>query len=468
MATEGCGECCYAVINNIPAFYHSVDLRNFFSQSVESGHFQCFHFRHRSEKQTTEKEENSKETSLQNVNKSESSKTTCCVIRLTRHNFYYLCQKYNNNNWLDKNGDILSTTCHMSQIQFSTENKDNQKELEYKTKVEMKNIPEDRVKFTESDLLKLPELHPPQMMPHGNIGTPTKTFLQYIQECRLPPKIIQKLGLKFPRTKPKKLFGTVPFDYTQISSHGTQFENTNMETEDDDDGCEEWERHEANYDDPSNKARNKERLFEEKIELKWEKGGSGLVFYTDAQYWKKFEGDFDEQCADDWDVDMSCYYEEGGGDKDSKDLVTMRQEKRRRKGIEATDRYTDTESNSKIGRFEKHTKGFGRKIMEKQGWSDGNKLGSSSSTGLVEALENDGQNPQDKKGFGYYGEKLQRFQPSVRKIPKIEKNEHLITTVYDNPAVTDPDEPLLRRNEPYIIKHRPSVGHIEFLKGIDS
>lgn len=58
----------------------------------------------------------------------------------------------------------------------------------------------------------------------------------------------------------------------------------------DDDSCEEWERHEALTDDPTNQERNKDRLFEEEIELKWEKGGSGLVFYTDAQYWQEQEG----------------------------------------------------------------------------------------------------------------------------------------------------------------------------------
>ncbi len=36
--------------------------------------------------------------------------------------------------------------------------------------------------------------------------------------------------------------------------------------------------------------RNKERLFEEPLEVQWEKGGSGLVFYTDAQYWDQQEG----------------------------------------------------------------------------------------------------------------------------------------------------------------------------------
>lgn len=41
-------------------------------------------------------------------------------------------------------------------------------------------------------------------------------------------------------------------------------------------------------------------------------GGSGLVFYTDAYFWKELEGkDFDEDTVDDWDVDYSVYYEDG-------------------------------------------------------------------------------------------------------------------------------------------------------------
>ena len=74
---------------------------------------------------------------------------------------------------------------------------------------------------------------------------------------------------------------------------------------------EDWERHEALHDDVDCQGRTKERLFENEIELKWEKGGSGLVFYTDAAYWDSLSGDFDEQAADDWDIDMSIY-EKGG------------------------------------------------------------------------------------------------------------------------------------------------------------
>lgn len=73
----------------------------------------------------------------------------------------------------------------------------------------------------------------------------------------------------------------------------------------------------------------KEALFEEPLEKVWEKGGSGLVFYTDAAHWARREvgggewdvgegigmgnsGDLDELHADDWDVDTRAYYERSG------------------------------------------------------------------------------------------------------------------------------------------------------------
>ena len=72
--------------------------------------------------------------------------------------------------------------------------------------------------------------------------------------------------------------------------------------------------------------------------------------------------DFDEQTADDWDVDMSIYYDSNAGDRDARDLLAMRQSKRRRDGTEPTDlrslgfmRDRETVSD-RIGSFEKHTK----------------------------------------------------------------------------------------------------------------
>ena len=43
------------------------------------------------------------------------------------------------------------------------------------------------------------------------------------------------------------------------------------------------------------------------MEVTWDKGSSGLVFYTDAQYWREVENHEDAEDADDWDVDTSEY-----------------------------------------------------------------------------------------------------------------------------------------------------------------
>ena len=82
---------------------------------------------------------------------------------------------------------------------------------------------------------------------------------------------------------------------------------------------EEWDRHRAlhydvsarrvvnNIDDMNDQPGTKDRLFEDKMEVTWDKGSSGLVFYTDAQYWRELESHEEAEDADDWDVDTSEY-----------------------------------------------------------------------------------------------------------------------------------------------------------------
>lgn len=66
------------------------------------------------------------------------------------------------------------------------------------------------------------------------------------------------------------------------------------------------------------------------------------------------DADFDEQTADDWDVDMSEYYEPGTGDKDAKDYIRMRAEDRLRGGIAHLEEISAFDN--PIGSFEHHTK----------------------------------------------------------------------------------------------------------------
>ncbi|CAL8287545.1 unnamed protein product [Merluccius merluccius] len=504
----------YFAVSNIPSAFRSVDLRNYFSQFIESGGFRCFHYRHRPEDtsgppETTGEEDTSgppetageedtsgpPETAGEEEddgpkvsrNKSVQAASCCCVVSVFRPHADRFVKMYGGNQWIDSKGSWLARLCVIRRVKVSHDT--DVDPFPYKTKHEQRHRVSLSDRFTQADLNGLPELNPPALMQNGNVGTSVKVFLQLIQSCRLPPRLIRKLGLTFPKTSSNRRYGNVPFQYYNTFTveaseeniftaagheiagpsgvannrpklrqlHGqTEFKETeNLQddeeedeedeqsnADDDDDRCEDWERHEALHEDVTSQERSKERLFEEEIELKWEKGGSGLVFYTDAQYWQEEEGDFDEQTADDWDVDMSVYYDKDGGDMDSRDYVRMRYEKRLRDGLEDRSGHTQP-----IGSFERFTKGFGRRVMEKQGWKDGEGLGDSR-PGIPDALESDGQHPNCKRGFGYHGEKL-NFNPG-----KKPRADYHISTVYDQPKDVDKCEPLLRRHPNINMKYR--------------
>ncbi|XP_013873287.1 G patch domain-containing protein 3 [Austrofundulus limnaeus] len=499
----------YLAISNIPVVFRSADLRNYFSQFIESGGFRCFHYRHRPEvlresegiESTTgttttvcggDEPSGTESEAPESTTKSSSLstpavKSCCCIVSVGAKDADRLIRMYAGNHWIDSKGSWLTRRCVIRRIKVSADKGEGS--FPYKTKYEQRHRVSLTEHFTEADLQSLPELNPPALMQNGNVGTPVNAFLRLIQCCRLPPRLIRKLGLTFPKTSSSRRYGNVPFQYRntrilpateetvltaaghEISGPGTwtapssrsrplaedapeseaadetqneeEGEDAQSNADDDDDGCEEWERHEALHDDVTSQERTKERLYEEEIELKWEKGGSGLVFYTDAQYWQEEEeGDFDEQTADDWDVDMSVYYDKDGGDMDARDYIKMRYEKRLRDGLEV-----GSGQNRSIGSFERFSKGFGRRMMEKQGWKDGDGLGNSQ-IGIPEALENEGQHPHCKRGFGYHGEKL-LLHPVKKARP-----DHLISTVYDQPKDIDKGDSLLRRQPSTSMKYR--------------
>uniref|UniRef100_A0A8C2D513 G patch domain containing 3 n=1 Tax=Cyprinus carpio TaxID=7962 RepID=A0A8C2D513_CYPCA len=608
-------EVTFFVVNNIPALFRSAELRNYFSQFVESKGFACFHYRHRPELRAQGAGNSG---SSERGSEGKAAGSCCCVVSVRSRESDRFVKMYSGNHWIDSKGNWLRRKCLIRRVRVSEQAEHNS--FPYKTKAEMRRHFAQSEHFTLSDLKGLPELNPPSLMPAGNVGTPVSVFLELIQSCRLPPRLIRKLGLTFPKTGSNRRYGNVPYMYrnttvmspaeesvftaggveisgpdrldTPTTSH-TKDKNTpttsrrvdkdtpttsrrvdkdtpttsrrvdkatpttsrtvdketpttpqtvdkdtpttsqtvdkdtpttsqkidkdtpttsrrvdkdtptNLQTvgkdtpttsqtdeedtpttsqtdeedtptnsqtdeedppssplvnqesqeagseeelsgpDDDDDRCEEWERHEALHEDVTSQERTKERLFEEEIELKWEKGGSGLVFYTDAQFWEEEEGDFDEQTADDWDVDMSVYYDRDGGDMDSRDYVRMRSERRLRDGLEGL-----PGRQQKIGSFERFTKGVGRRVMEKQGWREGEGLGNSQ-RGISEALESEGQHPNCRRGFGYHGEKLSSFLP----LKKPRKDFH-ISTVYDEPKDIDKGDEVLRRQPSTSMKYR--------------
>nr|XP_020038705.1 G patch domain-containing protein 3 [Castor canadensis] len=498
-------EAVYLVVTGIPSTLRSAQLRSYFSQFREQrgGGFLCFHYRHRPERVPSQAASHSAPSSsdpamegqvltqtpatdARALSTAVQTRTCCCIISVRGlAQAQKVVHMYSGRRWLDSQGIWLPGRCVIRRLRLPTE-ASGLGSFPFKTRKELQSRKAENEAFTLADLRQLPELNPPVLMPNGNVGTPLRVFLELIRACRLPPRIITHLQLQFPKTSSFRRYGNVPFKYEDsetveqeehvYTAEGEEIpqgaclsdtpaspceepkeeeekEEEESRSDDDDDRGEEWERHEALHNDVTRQERTTERLFEEEIELKWEKGGSGLVFYTDAQFWQEEEGDFDEQTADDWDVDMSVYYDTDGGDKDARDSVQMRLEQRRRDGQE-----DGSMIGHQVGTFERHTKGIGRKVMERQGWAEGQGLGSRCS-GVPEALDGDGQHPRCKRGLGYHGEKLQPFG-QLKRTRRTELG--LISTIYDEPLPQDQRESLLRSQPPTRMKFRTDMA---FVKG---
>ncbi len=98
----------------------------------------------------------------------------------------------------------------------------------YKTKAELFQPLSDRHKIAKCDLRILPELNPPSVMPHGNVGTSTEYFLDLIRTCKLPASVVGKLGLTFPKLLGKRKYSSVPFRYTS-GTHKTDSETSSLD-----------------------------------------------------------------------------------------------------------------------------------------------------------------------------------------------------------------------------------------------
>ncbi|KTF85596.1 hypothetical protein cypCar_00044912 [Cyprinus carpio] len=118
---------------------------------------------------------------------------------------------YSGNHWIDSKGNWLRRKCLIRRVRVSEQAEHNS--FPYKTKAEMRRHFAQSEHFTLSDLKGLPELNPPSLMPAGNVGTPVSVFLELIQSCRLPPRLIRKLGLTFPKTGSNRRYGNVPYMY---------------------------------------------------------------------------------------------------------------------------------------------------------------------------------------------------------------------------------------------------------------
>ncbi|ULT90770.1 hypothetical protein L3Y34_008822 [Caenorhabditis briggsae] len=434
----------YAIVRNIPQKLHSKDLRNYFKRFIEAGRFECFHYRHRPELQS---EAEGKEVTKSN--------TCCCIVALkSEKDREEFIQEFHKRNWQNSAGSDVPRRCFVDRL-----------------KVQGPNGEGSSGSISIADLKEMIELKPPAVMPNGNIGTPSQYFLEQIRMCRLPASVIAKLGIQ--TQKKKKKFGEVPFEYgtTTPSSSLKEYyktiedvadeeedptekvrrvqnpEDNDEGKDDDDDQCEEWERHEALHEDVTEQDRTKPKKYEEEMEVTWEKGGPGLVWYTDKNYWDETEKgtDCDWAWADDWDVDYSVYYEgKSAGDMDARAAIEMKNDELLRSGKLEQSVFTRKKTTQpQMGKRRKRRNsdgggpvekaaenlrnGVGGTMLTKMGWKPGCGLGKREQGKVVPVavyVEEDGQSTREKAGIGYLGEKISRV---VQKQPV----RHIIASVFD-------------------------------------
>ena len=127
----------FAVINNIPETYHSCDLRNFFSEQIETDGFECFHFKHRPEVQILSESIRANvvdQTQSESLNENclcpsntntngvpkTAKKSFCCIVKLTNFGVAHLRKKYHRKHWIDRQGESLPELCSITRISVHT------------------------------------------------------------------------------------------------------------------------------------------------------------------------------------------------------------------------------------------------------------------------------------------------------------------------------------------------------------
>ena len=226
----------YLLIGSIPGHLNSSDLRAFFSQYVERDAFVCFHYRHRPEtfrlrpQARTEELSTAKQRQILyegSITESHRAKTCCCVVKIRPELANEFIGYYHGKHWvLLPAGRTLPQKVRIGRMTLKEDASSvmgwEQHEVEKKTisegllesGLEGGSVSGEQLALQEKmDVSSMIELNPPALMPQGNVGTPTATFMNLINSCRLPTKVIRKLKLEFPKSRTKRRYGAVPLDY---------------------------------------------------------------------------------------------------------------------------------------------------------------------------------------------------------------------------------------------------------------
>jgi len=352
------------VVLNVPTTFNTGDLRRFFTDFVETEKFCMFHYKRRPLKHLLKQAQDNSgkapeiarkiHNCIQNQNLDLFKDTNLALATVFPVNVRDFLDKYKSRLWMGQDQEELDTRCHVV------------------------HVPLDKI----DELMVLREFSGGggSLCPRGNVGTPSRVLKEAVRQCRMPSKMIGKLGigpssgLRYAAVAPPAIEPDNPRGRVLQSDSGGSYigppdimagappgpppvspVSNDMQQRPlvstlpdkpvaDDDLGEEWDRHDCLHDDVNARRQlprdvtfssdwadnlehqpgTKERLFEEKMEVTWDKGSSGLVFYTDAQFWHAQQASEDRN-TDDWDVDTSIYYGGTDPDRDSREMREMGQ-----------------------------------------------------------------------------------------------------------------------------------------------
>lgn len=125
----------YFAVSNIPVNFRSADLRNYYSQFIESGGFQCFHYRHRPEvlresegpenaagaddEEDTSRSPETDQDTRNSPGKKQKAKSCCCVVSVRAKEADRFVRLYAGNHWIDSKGSWLSRRCVIKRVKVS-------------------------------------------------------------------------------------------------------------------------------------------------------------------------------------------------------------------------------------------------------------------------------------------------------------------------------------------------------------
>lgn len=109
-------EVTFFVVNNIPALFRSAELRNYFSQFVESKGFACFHYRHRPELRAQGAGNSG---SGERGSEGKAAGSCCCVVSVRSRESDRFVKMYSGNHWIDSKGNWLRRKCLIRRVRVS-------------------------------------------------------------------------------------------------------------------------------------------------------------------------------------------------------------------------------------------------------------------------------------------------------------------------------------------------------------